>query len=283
MIHSDVFHVGLSDHSLVYAVRKINSFPKCNRTREIEVRNFKNFKGELFPEDLQAQPWAQLSFYEADVNAMWSCWKTMFLEVLDSHAPIRSKRVRKRLSLPWLSKDIRDKMLERDRLKRLAIIKKGDVSWAKYRSSRNIVNVALRKAKSAFYASQIENVTGNPKKACKTVNDILGRKQRTDDVREIKINDHSVTSPEEIAGKFNDYFASIGPSLAENIDNNECNYSQFVNRVDGSFHFQPVSVSQVYKLLQGMRKSGLKPANTLPDSKQKVSSEPERKQKMALH
>ena len=48
----------------------------------------------------------------------------MFLEVLDSHAPIRSKRVRKRPSLPWLSKDIRDKMLERDRLKRLAMIKK---------------------------------------------------------------------------------------------------------------------------------------------------------------
>ena len=73
-------------------------------------------------------------------------------------------------------------MLERDRLKRLAIIKNKDVSWEKYRSSRNIVNVALRKAKSAFYASQIENVTGNPKKAWKTVNDILGRKQRADDV-----------------------------------------------------------------------------------------------------
>ena len=104
IIHSDVFHVGLSDHSLVYAVRKINSLPKCNRTREIEVRNFKNFNSERFLEDLQAQPWAQLSFYEADVKAMWSCWKTMFLEVLDSHVPIRSKRVRKRPSLPWLSK-----------------------------------------------------------------------------------------------------------------------------------------------------------------------------------
>ena len=76
------------------------------------------------------------------------------------------------------------------------MIKKDDVSWAKYRSSRNIVNVALRKAKSAFYASQIENVT---------INDILGRKQRSDDVREIKINDHSVTSPEEIAEKFSDF------------------------------------------------------------------------------
>ncbi|KAK2552761.1 hypothetical protein P5673_025913, partial [Acropora cervicornis] len=159
IIHSDVFHIGLSDHSLVYAVRKINSLPKCNKTRETETCKLNRGRNYLF--------------YEADVNAMWSCWKTMFLEVLDSHSPIRSKRVRKRPSLPWLTKDIRNKMLERDSLKRLAMIKTDDVSWAKYRSSRNRVNVALRKAKGAFYASQIENVTGNPMKAWKTVNDIV--------------------------------------------------------------------------------------------------------------
>ena len=50
----------------------------------------------------------------------------------------------------------------------------------------------------------------------------------------------------------NDYFTSIGPSLAEDIGNNECNYSQFVKRVDGIFHFQPVSSSQVYKLLYSL-------------------------------
>ena len=70
--------------------------------------------------------------------------------------------------------------------------------------------------------------TGNPNKAWKTVNDILGRKQRADDVGEIKINDHSVTSPEQIAEKFNDYFTSIGRCPAENIDNSECNYRESI-------------------------------------------------------
>ena len=56
IIHSDVFHVGLSGHSLVYTVRKINSLPKCSKTRESEVRNFKNFDSERFLKDLQAQP-----------------------------------------------------------------------------------------------------------------------------------------------------------------------------------------------------------------------------------
>ena len=59
---------------------------------------------------------------------------------------------------------------------------------------------------------------------------------------------------EEIAEKFNNYlnFTSIGPSLAENIDCNECNYSQFVNRVDTNFPFHPVSSSQVYNLLSSL-------------------------------
>ena len=59
---------------------------------------------------------------------------------------------------------------------------------------------------------------------------------------------------EEIAEKFNNYlnFTSIGPSFAENIDCNECNYSQFVNRVDTNFLFHPVSSSQVYNLLNSL-------------------------------
>ena len=59
---------------------------------------------------------------------------------------------------------------------------------------------------------------------------------------------------EEIAEKFNNYlnFTSIGPSFAENIDINEGNYSQFVNRVDSNFLFHPVSSSQVYNLLNSL-------------------------------
>ena len=58
-------------------------------------------------------------------------------------------------------------MLESDRLRRLAKINNDDVSWGKCKSSRNEVNVKLCKVKSAFYASQIENVTDNPRKAWK--------------------------------------------------------------------------------------------------------------------
>ena len=48
IIHSDVFHVGRTDHSLVYAVRKINSLPKCNRTREMQIFN-RSVVSHVFP------------------------------------------------------------------------------------------------------------------------------------------------------------------------------------------------------------------------------------------
>ena len=63
--------------------------------------------------------------------------------------------------------------------------------------------------------------------------------------KEIKINNHSVMSPEEIVQKFKDYFTSTYPSLAEKIDNNECDYSQFVNRVESSSFFKSINYSRL--------------------------------------
>ena len=243
--------MGFSDHSLIYIVRKINNPFKHKRKKEVEIRNFKNFNSEHFLEDLGKQPWGEVE-YETDVNAMWTRWKTLFLEVLDRHAPIILRRVRNRSSLPWLSKDIRENMLERDRLKRVAIIKDDESHWKKYKSSRNAVNIAIRRAKSDYYATQIRNESGDPKRAWKTVNDILGRKQQENCVNEIRFNDHSITSPDEIAQTFNEYFTSIGPRLAANIDKSELSYTEYVNRAQSRFQFDPVDASQVYKLLQSL-------------------------------
>ena len=96
ILHSDIIHVGFSDHSLIYIVRKINNPFKHKRKKEVEIRNFKNFNSEHFLEDLRKKPWGKVE-YETDVNAMWTRWKTLFLEVLDRHAPIRLRRVRNKI------------------------------------------------------------------------------------------------------------------------------------------------------------------------------------------
>ena len=106
---SGVIHLGISDHSLIYAVRKF-AVPK---TRPIikEVRNFKHFVEVDFI-DLNRVPWQNVECFD-DPNLAWQAWKSDFNAILDHHAPIRHMRVRQS-SVPWLTFDIKKMMKERD-------------------------------------------------------------------------------------------------------------------------------------------------------------------------
>jgi hypothetical protein len=137
-----VIQTGISDHSLIYGIRKINPIVSTrNMTRNVEVRNMKRFNHNSFREDLLAQPWEQIVL-ESYTDSMWALWKKLFLEVLDKHAPVQ--RIRKRKSgVPWLTGEIKKIIFERDKLKRKAMVTGSRAAWDKYNSTRNKVNIAL--------------------------------------------------------------------------------------------------------------------------------------------
>ncbi len=43
-------------------------------------------------------PWSELDDKQ-NSDEMWECWKSLFVQVLDKHAPLKTKRVRKRGSV----------------------------------------------------------------------------------------------------------------------------------------------------------------------------------------
>ena len=108
------------------------------------------------------------------------------------------------------------------------MLTKLDIDWDHYKMSRNKVNVALRRAKSAYYRSKIASQNNNPKRAWKTINNLLGRSCNDTVVNELKIND-SITSPEEMADAFNEYFVQIGPNLACSLAVSDVTFDQFVS------------------------------------------------------
>ena len=91
---SGVIHTGISDHSLVFAIRKISVIKKQEHT--VEIRNMKNFNEEKFIAELSKQEWEYVYFFADDPNAMWEIWKRIFLEVLDKHAPLQQSSVQKK-------------------------------------------------------------------------------------------------------------------------------------------------------------------------------------------
>ena len=72
-----VIHLGISDHSLVYAQRKF-SLPKSG-PRYKDVRNFKNLNENQVILDVMLLPW-ELVYQHNDPNMCWQVWKSLFLQ-----------------------------------------------------------------------------------------------------------------------------------------------------------------------------------------------------------
>ena len=57
---SGVIHTGISDHSLIFAIRKISVVRKAGKT--VEIRNMKKFDAQKFVDDLSQQHWENVYF-----------------------------------------------------------------------------------------------------------------------------------------------------------------------------------------------------------------------------
>ena len=198
------------------------------------------------------QHWEYIYFYAEDPNAMWEIWKSIFLEVLDKHAPIQHKKLRSK-KVPWITSSIKELINKRDRLKRKAIFTNLEQDWLNYKTSRNEVNIKLRNAKRNYYSTQITGHKHDPKRAWKSINNLLGRQNKPTVVNELNLNESNLTTPKDIAEGFNDYFSNIGPELASKIDSSYINFEMYAINTNSEFAaFKPVVVSHVYRLLLGL-------------------------------
>ena len=111
---SGVLPLGISDHSLVYIIRK-SAHPKT-AGKIIKRRNFKHFNEANFLDDLSLLNWDVVLNYD-DPNDMWRVWVDMLMGVVNKHAPIRETRIGKKRS-PWITPNILQKCVHVIILKR---------------------------------------------------------------------------------------------------------------------------------------------------------------------
>ena len=65
----------------------------------------------------------------------------------------------------------------------------------------------------------------NPKKAWKSINNLLGRQNKQTVVNELNVNEDNLTSPEERAERaLINHFLNIGPDFASKIDTSNYNF-----------------------------------------------------------
>ena len=133
IITSGTFPLSISDHNLIYGIRKLG-IPQ-GKPRIITVRNFKRFNEDTFTVDLKTTNWPSIDRF-ADINETWQSWQDIFFALIDRHAPNRKMRVRNKPS-PWIDSDLKRKMRARDFLKKRTT-KTNSLRWLDKLSKREI-------------------------------------------------------------------------------------------------------------------------------------------------
>ena len=109
---SGTLQVGISDHDLIFVVRK-QKIPKP-KARTIEFRTLKNLDQNAFLSDLSRAPWDSSYIYD-NIDDIWSHWSDLYKQILEDHAPVKRIKLSNN-QLPWISPDIQMQIRKRNRL-----------------------------------------------------------------------------------------------------------------------------------------------------------------------
>ena len=213
---SGVHSCGLSDHSLIYLVRKNKKVKIPSKT--IKYRSMRNFCDNEFVSSVKNENWDIVLNYD-DVNDALDVWKQLFNNVCDTHAPIKERLV-KGSSLPeWINRDFIQLTKDRDYYFKRAHKTNHPDDWKNAKLLRNKANNMNKYLKKTYCNNAINENVNNSKKLWSTIKKLIPDKKSS--VHAVKSGKKITTNDKETADKFNDFFSSIGNNLAKNFDDND--------------------------------------------------------------
>ena len=167
----------------------------------------------------------------SEPNEALSHWYSLFKSVLDSHAPLKKRRVNREFIPEWFNSEIQAAIAKRNHLHRKAKLTNNALSWRDYRSARNRVVHLIRFAKRSFYRNSINNNLENPKNLWRIIRSLAPSKCS-------KLPNHLVIDGTnyhdyyDIANVFNEHFANISSSVQLNHVSDPPNWERIADYVD---------------------------------------------------
>ena len=143
-----------------------------------------------FRSDIASENWDALDNFQ-DPNNMWREWKIKFLNVVDTRAPLRTKRVRSKRS-PWITSELKKRVHERDIMKLKAIRSKNPQDWGEFKRLRNKFNSDIRIVKESYYKQSFTENKNDSRSTWQTMNELTSRKSNTPSIKELIVTGVSI-------------------------------------------------------------------------------------------
>ena len=246
IVKSGVYEVSLSDHYMVYCIRKFNGAVEKGH-KMIKTRKMKNFNEDAFLADVSGICWERMLNETDDIDVLVSNWSNLFSLIIEKHAPMTVMRVSEKYC-PWIDKDLKKLMQTRDKLKKVAAKRKSQLLMDSYRQVRNKVNVLNIQLKKQYYTNKISACKGNMKESWKAINELLNKRSKSSNIDCLKESGSETVHKKDISNAMNSFFCSVGKDLADKIDpapNPLLEGDYEVNTRKARFSFRTIEVQEI--------------------------------------
>ena len=256
IVKSGVFQISLSDHFMVYCVRKFEGGVLKDH-KKIKTRRMKIFNEQMFLMDVASINWVKALGQTDDINVLVSNWSKLFSSVIEKHAPVQKMRVSDKYC-PWVNANLRALIKSRDKLKLAACKSKSTLLISSYRQRRNKVNSLNTKLKRQYFSIRVSMFKDNMKETWRTVNVLLNKRSKSTNIEILRDQNKTISNKGEISQSMNSFFCSIGKDLASNIDGGYdplllCDY--FQNSNAAKFTFKSIYAKQIREAISKLKTS----------------------------
>ena len=152
-----VLGVGASDHLGILATKYTTELRTCTKTTKKRI--YKDFDKEAFINDVReakAKGVFEQMIVSDDIEIIGDTFCNEFSKILEKHAPLKVIQNRSNY-VPYLSKDLKEKMKERDKLKEQAAATGDTDIFEAYKQKRNEVSTNLKSSKAEYYSEKFRD------------------------------------------------------------------------------------------------------------------------------
>jgi hypothetical protein len=200
--------VGISDfHNLVGCCLKAHAPVKCHK--RLVYRSYKKFNEDNFLDDLSKAPLNNCFDYY-NVDTQYQNFNDNFCEILNKHAPLKSKTVSK-VSPPFMNGQLRKAIYKKCMLRNKYFKQRTSCNWQKYKEQRNLVTSIRRQSIRVYFQKHTSTINND---FWKTMKPFLSDKGKTgnDDII-LREGEKLLTDQVDVCNTFNEFYTTIVSSI----------------------------------------------------------------------
>ena len=162
----------ISDHMIVCS--DLNLPKPSMKVRTLTYRNLNTIDKTAFTSELKD---ISIDLQQIDdINHLAASYNVKMRQLLDKHAPVRSKTVVDRPMLPWYDADLKILKADRRRAEKAWRRDNNNDTLCTFHQARNIYTVTLKEKRKAFLVHSISEAKTDPKKLFSIINVLCDKK-----------------------------------------------------------------------------------------------------------